>query len=416
MNSEIKLNQWISRIEAFNPNEIELGLERLHKIALSLGLIKFDAKVVIIGGTNGKGSCVASLESLAIQSHLKVASYTSPHLRRFNERIKIDGKQVTDDLLVKHFEIIEASRNDIPLTFFEFTTLVALSIFSQEPLDLVILEIGLGGRLDAVNIVDPDVTIITTIDKDHESWLGVDKVGIAYEKSGICRKGKKNLIGDKKSYNLVLQARPELEGVVSLITEKNPDHFSIEELNQIIKDRQINPYQLLQQNILLSLLAFNTLFEKQSKELNLAEVIRNIQIEGRFQKVLNHPITLVDVGHNLQAAKNLKHQCSEIKNIGKRIAICGMMADKAIADVIHIMDDVIEQWYFVDLPIERAASAEDLIKSHTSLKLTSSANQTHSVEQAFQEIQIHCAKDDLVLVFGSFITVAEMLHYCDNEG
>jgi len=415
INSTKQLEDWISRIEAFNPNEIELGLERVQKVANSLGLTKLNAKIIMIGGTNGKGSCVATLESLAAQSQLKVASYTSPHLRRFNERIKIDGQEVTDDLLVEHFKIIENSRQEIPLTFFEFTTLVALSIFSQQSLDLVILEIGLGGRLDAVNIVEPDVTIITTIDKDHESWLGVDKVSIAYEKSGICRTGKKNLIGDKTSYNLVLKARAKLEGVVSLVKEEALNPFSLEELNQSIDEPQTNCYQLLTQNILISFAAFNTLFAKSYECLDITEVVKNIRIEGRFQSVLNEPLTIVDVGHNTQAANNLKLQCSRVKSINKRIAICGMMADKAIVDVIGIMDDVIDCWYFVDLPIERAASASDLLDAHSSLKLDSLSFKSPSVSQAFQEIRGNSSKDDLVLVFGSFITVAEMLQYCDNN-
>lgn len=404
------LKQWTDLIESFNPHEIVLGLERITKVAQTLNLISFDGKVVIIGGTNGKGSCVATLESFAVNSNLSVGCYTSPHLQKFNERIRVNGQDVTDELLLSAFEEIDHARESIALTFFEFTTLVALMIFKQANLDLIILEVGLGGRLDAVNIIEPDASVITTIAQDHEAWLGNDLVGIAFEKSGICGKKSFNLVGDERSHLLVKQARPELS--INLADLSDVNHLNLHEL---VNNSQINPHKLLLQNILCASLVFKKLFNQLWSEIALEKVISLITLRGRFFKLSNEPFVIVDVGHNGQAAENLSHQIKSVNCQGKRYAICGLMADKAINDFLSVMASVIDEWYFVDLPVARAATASDLLVSFKQLNSINNALSISNVALAFEAIMENAELNDHVYVFGSFITVAEMLHYYDKN-
>lgn len=407
------LTQWLTMIESFHPDEIELGLERITKIADKLDLIKQSAKVIIVGGTNGKGSCVATLESLALQSELKTGCYTSPHLLKFNERIRVNGKDVSDQVLQSAFEVVDQARGDLALTFFEFTTLVALFIFKQASLDLVVLEVGLGGRLDAVNIVEPDATIITTIDLDHQSWLGNSLENIAFEKSGICRKEIHNFVGDEKSFNLILNARPEYNFELTLIENNDLEKVGYHQFSGLVADYSINPHRLLLQNLVLATRAFQALFTDKYSTLDLTEAVSNIQIKGRFQEISKNPSVIVDVGHNVQAARNLVNQIKKLdkNHAGKRIAICGLMSDKAISDFLAIMDEVIDEWFFVDLPIERAAKAKQLSDIYSQKINNKKTHLAASVEKANLQIKNNASKYDQVFVFGSFITVAEMLKY-----
>jgi len=278
----------------------------------------------------------------------------------------------------------------------------------------MILEVGLGGRLDAVNIVEPDVTIITTIALDHEAWLGTDLVGIAFEKSGICGSHSFNVVGDEKSYELVKQARPSLK--IKLAIGEGIDTTAL--FNRV-KDIKINPYKLLFQNILLASVAFKQLFKKQHENLNdslnESAVIRSIRIKGRFQQISDKPVVIVDVGHNIQAAENLSQQIKGLACSGKRYAICGLMADKAITEFISIMDCVIDEWRFVSLPMDRAAKSHDLLNRFLSLNSTHPAESIDSVAAAYLQLNEKIDDNDHVYAFGSFITVAEMLHYFDKN-
>ncbi|WP_444998352.1 bifunctional folylpolyglutamate synthase/dihydrofolate synthase [Aliikangiella sp. IMCC44359] len=407
---EMSLNGWLDHIQSFHPQEIELGLARIRTIAKKLELLNPMAKVVMVGGTNGKGSVVATLEAIAKKKNLRVASYTSPHLLRFNERIKLNGTEVEDEMLVKAFTLIESIRDDLPLTFFEFTTLAALWVFKQSQLDLIILEVGLGGRLDAVNIIDPDVSLITTIALDHTDWLGNSLAQIASEKAGIIRAKGKTFIGDSHSYELVTQLPEVLTENVSLVSQADVEQLAL------IKDPQVNQYLLLEQNIMLALDTFKHLFPNQPS--HLKEALEAIEVRGRFQRLSTFIPTIVDVAHNPQAAENLKKQLkgylSRLKKPGKTtkvVAICGMMSDKSIEDVLLIMDEVVDEWGFVDLPIDRAASAQELMMVYQALSLQNSCNGYASVEQVYKACCQTLTPNDLILVFGSFITVADMFQY-----
>lgn len=410
----MNLSDWFIHIESFHHSEIELGLQRIKQVADKLHLLDFKIPCILVGGTNGKGSCVAMLESIALEQDKKVACYTSPHLLQFNERIRLNGQNVVDDDLVAAFEKIEAIRGNIPLTFFEFTTLAALIIFKKAKLDLIVFEVGLGGRQDATNIVEPSVSVITTIDKDHTDWLGDTVEAIAYEKAGILRKGKKAFIGDTKTFDLLNNVVPELAEEMSLV------QMTSVELSNNIKNNQINPYGLLEQNIMLAISAFEQCFKHQLDQIAIEQALINVSINGRFQQLDITPLTIVDVAHNVQAANNLKQQIDnyiKLNSITKITAICGMMADKATEEILSIFLGQINHWCFVDLEIDRAIKSNALQQIYFDLQLHSKSTLTQlsssscftSVGQAFKWIERNHQENELILVFGSFITVANML-------
>ena len=406
----MNLLEWLEKIEAFHPDEIELGLERVSRLAIELNLLDSSAKIITVGGTNGKGSTVATLESLALQSGLTVGCYTSPHLLRFNERIRINGTDIDDETVVESFEIIEASRQlfsekfgkPLAITFFEFTTLAALIIFKRTELDLVVLEVGLGGRLDAVNILNPEVAIVTTIAKDHQSWLGNDLKTIAFEKSGIFRQGVLNYVGDQSSLDLILQTRPEFESNLFL-----PSNDVVDTLTPLIADRRINPRRLLKQNLSLAIFAFKSLFPNEFENIDLSNIIKNIQLRGRFQVVCEQPLTILDVAHNEQSAKNLVLQLNMLPLLGRRFAICGMMEDKSISEFLLALDKAIDEWKFVNLPIVRAASAAELVSIGQGASLKGGIQMHESVVSAWRAVESVIEEGDQLLILGSFITVAE---------
>lgn len=422
MNSMDQLSDWLNHIESFHPSEIELGLERIRQVADKLNLLSISEpiakKVILVTGTNGKGSCVAMLESLSLTQAKRVGCYTSPHLLKFNERIRINGQNISDDLLVDAFKKIEQQRGDITLTFFEFTTLAAFYLFKNTPLDIVILEIGLGGRHDATNIIEPDVSVITTVDIDHVSWLGHDLESIAFEKGGIIRAGKICFSGDPRTYSLLNKVLPEFKNEIQLISRANDSTL------ELLNNSSINRFHLLEQNIMLAINAFNHCFNLDLSTQDISLGLSEITLNGRFQKLDTKLITIVDVAHNPQAALNLKRQLHEYKkqnNIVHVSVICGMMADKAINEVLNIMAPVVDQWCFVDLDLARAIKAEGLQKIYKECLLDGKQEPKSnrcfkSVKQAHQWIIQSAGSEainpnQLILVFGSFITVANMLQY-----
>ena len=404
-----QLDQWLQHIESFHPDEIELGLNRIRGLAQQLNLLELDSKVVLVGGTNGKGSTVAMLESMAINNGLKVGCYTSPHLVEFNERIRINGKNIDDQTLINTFTRIEALRSDVDLTFFEFTTLTALLIFNHLPLDLVVLEVGLGGRLDAVNIVDPDVSIITTIDIDHTDWLGSDIKEIAFEKSGIIRHEKQAFVGDKRSFELLCEVNQQVVNAIKLIDSPNRNFLSL------IQDTALNKYSLLSQNLCLAYECFCYLFSDKLKseaaQEYFADGIRNIAINGRFQWLSTPIETNIDVGHNPQAAKNLAKQVNATECEGRKVAICGMMADKAVDEVLSIMAESFNEWIFIDLNTSRAASSETLLACFKEKHANIPATKSKSMSEAYERLSCELGPNDQIYVFGSFITVASLLKH-----
>lgn len=414
----MNLDQWLAKIEAFHPCEIDLGLTRVSSLALELDLLETSAKIITVGGTNGKGSTVATLESLALDSELSIGCYTSPHLLRFNERVRINGSDVEDQKLITAFEQIEEVRTSLshstnevlPITFFEFTTLVALLIFKSYDLELIVLEVGLGGRLDAVNIMNPDVAIITTIALDHQSWLGNNLESIALEKSGIFRNTSHNFIGDRDSFDLISKVRNDLSAQFL-----EPDPQIVRQLELVIDKEKVNPNRLLKTNLAVAFSAFCKLFKRCYQTKQIAKVLTEICIKGRFQKVFSSPTIIADVAHNEQAGQNLSSQLMSLKCAGKRIAICGMMADKSMNSYLAALDNVIDRWVFVDLPIKRAASAQQLLTiAETVLKHADSIG-VGEIPEILGDLRSQFSSQDLVLITGSFITLAEAIPIIETQ-
>jgi dihydrofolate synthase/folylpolyglutamate synthase len=411
--------QWLEHIESFHPEEIELGLERVKNVADELDVLRNDSRVIIVGGTNGKGSCVAMLEALALQSSLTVGCYTSPHLINFNERIRINGSNVSDQLLVESFSRIETIRADTALTFFEFTTLAALDIFKQLNVDLIVLEVGLGGRLDAVNIATPDVSLITCIDYDHQSWLGNTLPEIAFEKAGIYRQSSVNLVGDTRSLEAILACNGNQVVVPELVDTSSLGEREIE-LAKIVNDTNINQYLLLMQNLRLACVGFSKLFSEQFKRLDLSETVTSLKLQGRFHRIQLKPLVILDVGHNVQAANNLVVQLQSLKSKGQIRLICGMMADKSTKAVIEALEPIVDSWCFVDLPIDRAAKASSLYQQYLSVDKKGSSKAANAIclpspAAGYDKMLTGSEDGDVLLVFGSFITVAGVMQYLAED-
>ena len=409
------LESWLKHIESFHPAEIELGLERIQLIAAKLSLLDLSGKKIIVGGTNGKGSCVAMLEAFALANDITVGVYTSPHLVTFNERIRLNGNIVKDSLLIEAFEAIEKVRGEDPLTFFEFTTLAALWCFKVNLPELIVLEVGLGGRLDAVNIIEPDVSVITTIDLDHTDWLGNTLEKVAAEKSGIARDDKTTYVGDRKSLQLLqsIKGKQNVDWQLVKLAGENT-------LKQI-QSSDVNCYRLLAQNVLLARDAFQNCFSLASTSLQKA--FSRLRIKGRFEVLPLAQSTIVDVAHNPQSARNLISQVKEYieekghnnPNQRRVIAICGMMGDKAVGEVLEIMDPIVSFWSFVELDMPRAISPDNLKVIYQAQGLTSPVQCYSSVHSAYKAVVETAGENDLILVFGSFITVANMLQYTQTH-
>ncbi|MHC9510756.1 bifunctional tetrahydrofolate synthase/dihydrofolate synthase [Kangiella sp. M94] len=411
------LNEWIAWLEQAHPtHQIELGLSRIEKVAKQLGLLELNAPVITVAGTNGKGTVVATLDSLAVEHGLSVASYTSPHLLKFNERVKINGQPVSDDLLVTAFRHIAQHQNDTPLTYFEFTTLVALWIFKQQELDLIVLEVGLGGRMDAVNIIDPNVAVITSIGLDHVDWLGDTLEKVAHEKAGIMRPDKPAIIADPEAQYLLLPevSARQAKGLVAQLDYQYKDLGSEWTFATVIEGQQFSINGLVNNDLFVSnlasaLQAFLLVFPKKINPESVRRSYQQLHFIGRFQYLCKAPIVIVDVAHNPDSAKVLNQKLEQLKGRGVEhiTAICGMLKDKdVVGSLAHCT--AVDQWSCIDLPGPRGAKGEELLNKlpENSRK---EAKSYHLLVDALDEYWQHQRQNDALVVFGSFVTAAMML-------
>jgi len=453
------LQEWLSWQETLHPSEIDLGLQRVTEVLnrlLPLGLafdsldsnsdsIKPDIPIVItIAGTNGKGSTVAMLESIFTQAGYRVGSYTSPHLLRYNERIKINQIPVSDQLICDSFERINQARlqkKEQSLTYFEFATLAAIDIFHQELCHIIILEVGLGGRLDAVNIIDADVALITTVELDHQDWLGSDREAIGIEKAGIYRSNKPAIYGDDNlpqsiadivkqkdltfyqySIDYNFRAREQVP------YKPSPSKQQWDWLASSFPERYNLPWPNLQGEVQLKnasnvLMVLNLL--KDSCPVTQTEIklgLQNTRLAGRFQIISSSPLVVLDVAHNVQAAHVLKTSALSLQkqSPGKLHVIIGMLKDKEVSDVLSVVAPHISSWRLIELDSQRAMPAQEIKNILTSLQKNLGAkNKTkiqcfENFEQAYDDYSRHellLNPDDILLVFGSFFTVTNALHF-----
>lgn len=407
-----RLTDWLSYLETLHPKSISLGLERVSLVAQQLNLLPFPYPVITVAGTNGKGSCVALMENILLAQGYRVATYTSPHLLRYNERIRINGLEISDNELCAAFADVEAARGDILLTYFEFGTLAALLLFKQTTLDAVVLEIGMGGRLDAVNIIDPDVAIISTIDLDHMEWLGQDRETIAVEKAGIMRTNKPVVCGDFNIPNSIYNQANKLRA--KLYCQQKDFSYQLHERVWSWQSHQQQLKNLPLPNIELQ----NAATVLQATELlpnNLpvsVEAIRQglkqVFIPGRFQVFAEAVTTIVDVAHNPAAARLLAEQLKRQPSTGKTYAVVAMLQDKDMRNTLIALLKVIDAWFVAGLAVPRGGDSKLLAKQLKTLAVENH-DEYATVSAAYKAALAQAQPNDRIIVFGSFYTAAEIL-------
>lgn len=420
------LPDWLNWQEGFHPRSIDLGLGRAAGVFQSLNPDSVKPPTIIVAGTNGKGSCIAYLEAIYRAQGYQVGAYTSPHILKYNERIRIDGKPVSDNIICQTFERIDSARKDISLSYFEFGTLAALDIFWRSGLDIQLLEVGLGGRLDAVNIIDSDVSIITSICVDHVDWLGETREAIGYEKAGIFRKNTPAIIGDIEPPDSLLQQSIKKDTPLARI-----NHEFVFQQNkgywqwgcQGYKQRKYNalPNPALKgdhqyrnaASVIMAITEMEYLLPVGEQAIHKG--LQNTELKGRFQLIDGDTPVLLDVAHNPQAVNVLLNYLQSDFS-GKTIhAVFAMMKDKDIIGVIDIIKPVIKNWFIAPLNNPRAAS-EALMQKYFSQCEVSKVNfGFKDFSEAYKAAERSAKKNDLVLVFGSFFLVSEYLAAADNS-
>jgi dihydrofolate synthase/folylpolyglutamate synthase len=406
------LYDWLAYIERQHPQSIALGLERVMQVLERMS-VAIQCPVITVGGTNGKGSTCAMLESILRAAGYRTGLYTSPHLVRYNERVRVAGHEAEDDLLCRGFEAVESARRDIPLTYFEFGTLAALWAFSEEKVETAILEVGLGGRLDAVNILDADCAVLTSVGIDHVDYLGPDRESIGREKAGIFRAGRPAVIAEPDPPQSVRQAAGEklFIGKDFGFTVQNAQwsYWGPKGKRAALAHPALRGAIQLR-NASAALCALDALaapVAMQEVRRGLAEVV----LSGRFQVLPGRPQVILDVAHNVEAAKVLADNLLVSGYASETIAVCGMLRDKDIAGVLRALEPRITRWHFASLSGPRGACAEDLqtaLGKGTSLKFS-------SVDAAFASALGRAGEGDKIVVFGSFLTVGEVMAWLKNN-
>ena len=411
------LPAWLAWQESLHPQVINLGLERAARVFKALNPDKIKPLTIIVAGTNGKGSSIAFLESIYRAQGYRVGAYTSPHIINYNERIRIDGLPVDDGLICQAFERIEAVRDDTSLSYFEFGTLAAVDIFWRANLEIQLLEVGLGGRLDAVNIIDADAVLVTSIDLDHCDWLGNTREKIGYEKAGVFRANIPVIVGELNPPQSLIDSAKQQQAELLLINQD----FNLSRHSQGW-DWQLAEHQL--SNLPLPALQGEHQFynasgvlaviEKLSKKLAVSEQsirrgLQNVQLKGRFQLINNEVPVLLDVGHNPQAVKALLNYLSQ-NFAGKRIyAVFSMMKDKDIKGVIELMKPLVFAWYVSPLENPRTASETMMQQAFLQCGIPQVFLGFENFKACYQQAKTQANSEDIIVVFGSFFLVSEFL-------
>jgi dihydrofolate synthase/folylpolyglutamate synthase len=418
------LQGWLNWQESLHPLAIDLGLERAAKVFNALNPDCVKPPTITVGGTNGKGSCIAYLEAIYKMQGYHVGAYTSPHILKYNERIKIDGTPVPDELICEAFARIEAVRNNMSLSYFEFGTLAALDIFCRSNLDVQLLEVGLGGRLDAVNIIDPDVAVIASIGIDHVDWLGETREAIGREKAGIFRPATPAIVGDPEPPESVRESAVDKHALLYCIGRDFGYKKQATWWNWFGNGRQINqlPEPGLKgehqyRNASSVILAVTQLAETLPvSEASIRQGLENVHLAGRFQLIDDKIPVLLDVGHNPQAVETLVEYLTKTFRDKRIHAIFSMMRDKDIAGVLEIMHPVVYDWFFAPLANPRAAT-ESLMRE---IFLQSSVDNVSfgfaGFSEAFDAAKKQSQEGDLLLVFGSFFLVSDCLAEFEKRG
>ncbi|SFM97785.1 dihydrofolate synthase / folylpolyglutamate synthase [Formivibrio citricus] len=413
------LDGWLAHLESLHPNTIDMGLARVGKVRDAMGLFPV-SPVITVGGTNGKGSVCAMLSAIFKAAGYRVGTYTSPHLLHYNERVMIDLQPASDEALLAGFRAVEAARGDTALTYFEFGTLAAMRQFVDAGVDVAVLEIGLGGRLDAVNVFEPDAAAVVSVALDHEAWLGNTREAVGFEKAGIYRAGKVAVCADPEPPHSLLDHAKTIGADLRLIGCDFGFSRQAEEpvwswwgrggveFGGLPMPALQGSYQLGNAATALALLDA----VKDSLPVN-AEAVRqglqNVRWPARFQVLPGHPAVILDVGHNPHAARVLRANLEAMKGHARTLAVFGMMQDKDIAGVIGLLADCVDSWYVAAPALPRAASAAVLTETIGSLAPHAAVECHESIAQAWYAACKEAGEDDRILAFGSFYTVAEVM-------
>jgi dihydrofolate synthase/folylpolyglutamate synthase len=417
------LDDWLAYISAQHPATIALGLDRVRDVAARmspspLGEGRGEGPVFItIGGTNGKGSTCAILERILIESGYRTGCYTSPHLLKYNERVRLSGEDAGDEALIASFEKVEAARGTIPLTYFEYGTLAALDTFAAAKVEAAILEVGLGGRLDAVNIVDADVSAVVSVDLDHQAFLGDDRESIGFEKAGIYRGGRPAIFGDLDPPRRLVDHAQSI-GAQFLTLGRDFGFESQERQWDFIGRKGAKralPLPALQGNWQLknASVALACLDEvAQRVPVSLGEVKRGltlVRLPGRMQVLPGRPSVVLDVAHNPHAARSLAAGLGSMAYAERTLAVFAMLGDKDIGGVVDAMKGRVDRWYVAAPQAERAASAARLEEILVGRGLGGATRAFATVDSALDAARREAGPNDRIIVFGSFYTVAEAL-------
>lgn len=455
------LPQWLAYIETCHLSTIALGLERIHTVLNALNLPKMRSKIITVAGTNGKGSTVATLNAIYHQHGYSVGVYTSPHLLHFNERIRINNVSVPDETLITAFEAVEKARSNTQssLTFFEFTTLAAFYIFSHAALDVLVLEVGMGGRLDAVNLLDPDVSIITNVSRDHMAWLGDDEEAIGVEKAGILRKNTPFVYASLTCPKSIVVRAKQLNCPTYMLNRDfeyklDDAHFDFLSADTVCYNTLPIP-NLHLDNVVAGLMATKLIKNTLPVTINtIQKALQTLHLPGRLQYIEGNPGVLLDVAHNQAATEHLAEKLKHNKPKGQVHAVLAMMKDKEIKNTLAPLIEIISTWHVASFDNPRAASPQALqehVKKLTKKNVSPNPSSrkacnaypgstyyikksnekgdfrasndalkveecyTHdTIDQAFKTAETTAKQGDLIVVFGSFYTVGAVLEMLEG--
>jgi dihydrofolate synthase/folylpolyglutamate synthase len=413
------LDEWLDYQQRIHALGVDLGLDRVNAVWQRMGTPALARRVITVGGTNGKGSTVAFLENMLAASGLRVGCYTSPHLMRYNERIRIAGIDADDAALVESFERIEIARGDIPITYFEFGTLAAFDLFSRADLDVAVLEVGLGGRLDAVNLVDADAVVITTVDLDHVEWLGPDRDSIGREKAGIARRDKPAIVGELEPPEGLLDTLTSVGARV----ERAGRHFTFERSTNrwrwqhrdgtalTLPDPELAaPVQYANASAAIAVLHALHAVNPGDLERVAAAGMHLPRAPARLQSLGGDPVLIVDVGHNPQAARALADWL-DIQSGGRVHAIYGALSDKDVGGVMTALGARIAHWHLagLDRDTERGLPAAVLAGVLHQVLPRASFDIHVDVQHALQAARTSARHGECILAFGSFFVASAVM-------
>ena len=423
MKKDSTLAEWLAYLETLHPKAIAMGLDRVSAVYARLG-VELKCPVITVGGTNGKGSTCALLECMLRAGGYRVGAYTSPHVLHYNERVRVDAADATDDALLEAFAAVESARLTTPLTYFEFGTLATLWLLARAELDVVVLEVGLGGRLDAVNVVDADVAIVTTVAIDHVDYLGTTREDIGREKAGIFRSGAFAICADRLPPATLL-AQASAIGARLLRIGIDYD-FTAHDGQWSYRGpggtRHGLPipalrgaYQLA--NAATALAALDVLRDRLPVPMGaVRDGLVSVELPGRLQVLPGRPVTVLDVAHNPQAAAALADSLASMGFHPQTWAVFGIMADKDIGSVIAALLPRVDRWYVASLPPPRGATAEDLrMRLEAAGVAPAAIRDFNDPASAYRAAREAVEEADRIIVFGSFLTVAAALALTDRR-